>query len=59
MFEKWHKDKRTSRLVTRLIKSDPAIEKKYRAVYKLYAEYLKMIYRKENTVKRLAANNRR
>ncbi|ETK93685.1 hypothetical protein L915_03168, partial [Phytophthora nicotianae] len=32
---------------------------KYRAVYKLYAEYLKMIYRKENTVKRLAANNRR
>ncbi|ETP51536.1 hypothetical protein F442_03351 [Phytophthora nicotianae P10297] len=57
MFEKWHKDKRTSRLVTRLIQSDPAIEKKYRVVYKLYAEYLKMIYRKENMAKRLAANN--
>ncbi|KAF1785176.1 hypothetical protein GQ600_13549 [Phytophthora cactorum] len=52
VFAGWHADKRTSRMVKRLIKSDPAIEKKYRAVYTLYAGYLQSAYRKANLAKR-------
>ncbi|KAI9998118.1 hypothetical protein PInf_002452 [Phytophthora infestans] len=56
VFEGWSADKRTSGHVKRLIRSDPAIEKKYRSVYKTYGEYLSMIYRKKNRAKQLAGN---
>ncbi|KUF81214.1 hypothetical protein AM587_10001956 [Phytophthora nicotianae] len=54
VFEEWRANKRTGRMINLLIKSDPAIEKKYRFVYKVYAGYLKKIYREENLAKRLA-----
>ncbi|KAG2864302.1 hypothetical protein PC113_g4714 [Phytophthora cactorum] len=56
VFQGWRADKRTGRTVNLLIKSDPAIEKKYRFVYKMYAAYLKKTYREENLAK-LAGNN--
>ncbi|KAG3200337.1 hypothetical protein PC129_g23871, partial [Phytophthora cactorum] len=55
VFQGWRADKRTGRTVNLLIKSDPAIEKKYRFVYKMYAAYLKKTYREENLAK-LAGN---